>query len=236
MQKTVHQANSRGYFDHGWLKTHHSFSFGSWYDSERVNFGKLRVLNDDIVEVGRGFGRHQHDNMEIVSTPLKGTLAHKDSGGHEEVIKPNDVQVMSAGTGIWHSEYNHSAQDEVNFLQIWILPNGEGHEPRYDPATYDPAQRKNKIQTIVAPKEANALLWLNQDAYFSLADLDEGNSVDYSLHSKENGLYLFVIEGEIETAGEQLGKRDAIGIWETDTIRLPASRPSKILLIEVLMA
>ena len=178
---------------------------------------------------------HQHHNMEIVSIPLKGALAHKDSGGHEEVIKPNDVQVMSAGTGIWHSEYNHSAQDEVNFLQIWILPNGEGHEPRYDQATFDPVQRKNKIQTVVAPKETNALLWLNQDAYFSLADLDEGNSVDYSLHSKQNGLYLFVIEGEIEIASEQLGKRDAIGIWETDRINLAASQPSKILLIEVPM-
>jgi redox-sensitive bicupin YhaK (pirin superfamily) len=235
MKKIIHKADSRGYFDHGWLKTHHSFSFGSWYDPNRMGFGKLRVLNDDIVAPKQGFGTHPHDNMEIVSIPLKGELAHKDSTGHEEVIRPNDVQVMSAGTGIRHSEYNYSDAKSVNFLQIWILPDGRGHEPRYDQKSFNPAERKNKFQAVVTPNKENGSLWLNQDAYFSLVDIDEGNSLEYSLHAKGNGVYFFVIDGDIKVADEKLGKRDGIGIWETNKISIQAISTSQILLIEVPM-
>jgi len=235
MKKIIHKADSRGYFDHGWLKTNHTFSFGQYHDPNRTNFGKLRVLNDDFVAPSHGFGEHRHENMEIVSIPLSGALAHKDSAGHEETIRPNDVQVMSAGAGIQHAEYNHSDSETVNFLQIWILPDGGGHEPRYDQKSFDRIERKNKFQTVVAPKTQNGTMWLNQDAYFSFGDIDEGNSVEYKVHTQGNGVYLFVIEGEIEVAEEKLGKRDGIGIWEVDELTINAASVSEILLIEVPM-
>ena len=235
MKKVIHSAETRGYFDHGWLKTYHTFSFASYFQPDRVNFGKLRVLNDDVVAPKEGFGTHPHDNMEIVSIPLLGALAHKDSEGHEDVIETNDVQVMSAGTGIWHSEYNHSDKKHVNFLQIWVLPDCRGHEPQYNQKSFDPNERKNQFQTVVAPKEYNGSLWLNQDAYFSLADIDTGNSLEYSMHTKENGVYLFVIEGEIFVGDETLSRRDGIGIWEVLSVDVKALSNSKILLIEVPM-
>jgi quercetin 2,3-dioxygenase len=235
MKKIIHKADSRGYFDFGWLKTNHTFSFGNYYDPERVNFGMLRVLNDDIVAGGEGFGTHPHKDMEIVSIPLRGALAHKDSTGNEKAIVPDEVQVMSAGTGILHSEYNHSKENETNFLQIWILPNKKGHEPRYNQKSFDALERKNKLQFIVTPEKKEDNLWLNQDAYFSLVDLEKDKSINYKIHTKGNGVYLFVIEGMIAVVDEALSKRDGIGIWEVESLSVSAKVDAKLLFIEVPM-
>jgi hypothetical protein len=235
MKKIIHKADSRGYFDFGWLKTNHTFSFGNYYDPERVNFGMLRVLNDDIVAGGEGFGTHPHKDMEIVSIPLRGALAHKDSTGTEKAIAPNEVQVMSAGTGILHSEYNHSKEDETNFLQIWILPDKKGHEPRYNQKLFNAVERKNKLQFIVTPEKKEDNLWLNQDAYFSLVDLEKDKSINYKIRTIGNGVYLFVIEGMISVVDEALSKRDGIGIWEVDSLSVSATVDAKLLFIEVPM-
>ncbi len=235
MRKIVHKADSRGYFDYGWLKTNHSFSFSQYYDPERMNFGMLRVLNDDIVAPGQGFGTHPHNDMEIVSIPLKGGLAHRDNTGSEGIIYPNEVQVMSAGTGILHSEFNHSKEEESNFLQLWILPDKKGYEPRYDQKTFNPDARKNRLQRIVTPDKNDGNLWLNQDAFLSMADIEKGKSINYRINLKDNGVYVFVLEGKIDSAEEKLEKRDGMGIWEIDEIPLIANDDSQILLIEVPM-
>jgi hypothetical protein len=235
MKTIIHKADSRGHFDYGWLKTYHTFSFSNYYDKERVNFGMLRVLNDDVVAAGQGFGTHPHNDMEIVSIPLSGALAHKDSTGTEKAIVPNEVQVMSAGTGILHSEYNHSKDDETNFLQLWIFPDKKGHQPRYDQKTFNPEERKNKLQFIVTPEKKDGNLWLNQDAYLSLIDIEKNKSVNYKTHTKGNGVYLFLIDGIISVGEETLSKRDGIGIWETDEFSITAKENSRILLIEVPM-
>ena len=235
MNKIIHKADSRGYFDYGWLKTNHTFSFSRYYDPERINFGMLRVLNDDIVAPGQGFGTHPHNDMEIVSIPLSGAMAHKDSTGNEKVIYPNDVQVMSAGTGILHSEYNHSKEEESNFLQLWIIPNKKGHQPRYDQKSFDPATRKNNFTTVVSPDKRDDNLWLNQDAFLLMADIEKGKSINYRINSKGNGVYVFVIEGKINLFEENLIKRDGIGVWEVDEISFIATADSQILLIEVPM-
>lgn len=182
MKKVLHRTDTRGYFDHGWLKTNHSFSFGQYHDPERMHFGVLRVLNDDWVKPRYGFGTHPHENMEIVSIVLEGELAHKDSEGNEEVIRPGEIQVMSAGTGVRHSEYNYSKTESVSFLQIWVVPDKNGYKPRYDQKMFDPADRKNRIQTVISPNKENGGLWLNQNAWFSLANLDAGESVSYRLN------------------------------------------------------
>jgi len=235
MKKIVHKAKTRGYFDYGWLKTNHTFSFSSYYNPDRVRFGLLRVLNDDIVAPGQGFGTHTHNDMEIVSIPLKGALAHKDNEGNEEVIIPNEVQVMSAGTGIKHSEYNHSPNDEVSFLQLWIFPDKKGYEPRYDQKSFDTEERKNQLLKIVSPDKNNGNLWLNQDAHLSMSDIDKNKTVNYKLNTKENGVYVFLIDGEISVGEEALHSRDGIGIWEIDDISLTANENSQVLLIEVPM-
>jgi quercetin 2,3-dioxygenase len=235
MKTIVHRSDSRGNADHGWLKSRHTFSFAEYHDSERVRFGLLRVLNDDHVEAGMGFGTHPHDNMEIISIPLKGALAHKDSTGNEHVINTGDVQIMSAGSGLYHSEYNASKKDEVNFLQIWVFPKERDIEPRYEQKTFDTAGRKNKFQTVVSPEKNSGTVWINQDAYFSLANLDKDVNVNYGIKHKGNGVYIFVLEGAIEAAGEKLEKRDAIGIEETDSIDIKAGENSEILVIEVPM-
>jgi len=235
MKKIVHKADSRGYFDYGWLKTHHTFSFSNYYDSERVNFGMLRVLNDDLVAAGQGFGTHPHNDMEIVSIPLSGALAHKDSTGTEKAIVPGEVQVMSAGTGILHSEYNHSKDKETNFLQLWIFPDKKGYQPRYDQKSFDPQERKNKIRFIVTPEKKDENLWLNQDAYLALADLEKDKSIEYRIHTKGNGVYLFLIDGKISLDGETLSKRDGIGIWETESFEVKSDENSRLLFIEIPM-
>lgn len=235
LKTTVHKAETRGHADHVWLNSYHTFSFANYHNPERERFGLLRVLNDDIVQPGKGFGTHPHDNMEIISIPLKGALAHKDSTGNEHVINTGDVQIMSAGSGIYHSEYNASKKELVNFLQIWVFPKERDIEPRYDQKTYSSEDRINKFQLVVSPEKSNDTLWINQDSYFSLANLTKGNSVTYKIKHKENGIYLFVLEGTVSVSGEKMNKRDAIGIEETDNIDITADENSEILVIEVPM-
>jgi quercetin 2,3-dioxygenase len=212
MKKVIHRAETRGLADHGWLKSYHTFSFANYHNANRMRFGLLRVLNDDRVAAGEGFGQHPHDNMEIISIPLQGSLEHKDSMGNQTVIRPNEVQIMSAGTGVRHSEYNHSKTEEVKFLQIWVFPKERNIKPRYEQKLYPHEERKNKLLTVVSPDHNVGSLWINQDAYFSLTDLDEGKSLNYKINKKGNGVYIFVLEGTIEAGGETLNKRDGMGI------------------------
>ncbi|MBN8584846.1 MAG: pirin family protein [Ignavibacteria bacterium] len=235
MKTTLHKSDTRGKADHGWLNSHHTFSFASYHNPERVRFGLLRVLNDDIVQPGEGFGTHPHDNMEIVSIPLKGSLAHKDSTGTEQVIKTGDVQIMSAGSGLYHSEYNASKKEDVNFLQIWVFPKERDIEPRYDQKTYNADDRKNKLQVVVSPDKNYGSLWINQDSYFSLTDLDKGKNLKYDVNQRGNGIYLFVIEGSVNAGGIDLNKRDGLGIEDTDSFQISANEESSLLIIEVPM-
>ena len=235
MKKIIHRANDRGYADHGWLKSYHSFSFANYWDDKKINFGLLRVLNDDVVKGGMGFGAHGHDNMEIVSIPLSGALAHKDSTGTSEIIQTNDVQIMSAGTGIRHSEFNASETEPVNFLQIWVMPKERNIKPRYDQKTYSQDERKNKLLTVVSPEKSDRSLWINQDSYFSIGSFDSGKTIDYKLKSETNGIYVFLIDGEINISENILTKRDAIGIWDTDSVSIQTGKDTQILIIEIPM-
>ena len=196
----------------------------------------LRVLNDDIVEAAEGFGSHPHDNMEIVTIPLEGELEHKDSTGHVEVIRPNDVQIMSAGSGLYHSEYNHSDKNLVNLLQVWVFPKERNIKPRYDQITLDPQDRKNKIHTFVSPVKGKEKLWINQDAYFSQCELDKSKKITYKIQKEGNGVYVFLINGQIKIEDEVLSKRDAIGIWDTSDIEITAEEESRILFVDIPMA
>ena len=234
-KSVIHRATTRGYIDHGWLKTYHTFSFAGYYDKSRVHFGLLRVLNDDIIEAGEGFGTHPHDNMEIVTIPIYGELAHKDSMGHEEVLTANEVQVMSAGSGLTHSEYNASDKDPVNLLQIWVFPKEHDVEPRYDQKVFDPFLMKNNVFTIVSPDKKEDILWLNQDAYFSLSELDAGKNIEYKINKNGNGLYVFVIKGKVIIDNEELNERDGMEIERVETININAKSDSKILFIEIPM-
>lgn len=233
MKKTIHRAPDRGHVNFGWLDSYHSFSFGQFHNPEKVHFGALRVLNDDVVSGGGGFGKHPHDNMEIVSIPLSGALAHSDSTGNSGTIQPGDIQIMSAGSGIQHAEYNASKTDAVNFLQIWVFPKERNIKPRYDQKNFRVTERKNSWQTVVSNSNPDAV-WINQDASFSFTDLDAGKEIDYT-PAAGHGVYLFVIDGTLETAGETLNKRDAVGVEETDKVNIKAVTPSTILAIEVPM-
>jgi redox-sensitive bicupin YhaK (pirin superfamily) len=235
MKKIIHRAEDRGFADHGWLKAAHSFSFGSYYNPAKSHFGLLRVLNDDIVAAGMGFGTHGHNNMEIVTIPLRGTLAHKDSLGSAGTIEYGEVQIMSAGSGIQHSEFNGSATDEVNLLQIWVFPKQRNISPRYDQKRFDPAKGLNKFQTLVSPVKDEHSMWINQDAYFSLGDFERGMTFHYKVNITGNGVYLFVIDGEVEVDGELLSRRDAIGIMETEVVQIDVKADAKLLAIEVPM-
>lgn len=235
MKTIIHRADSRGLADHGWLESRHTFSFAGYHDPKRMRFGLLRVLNDDIVQPGEGFGTHPHDNMEIISIPLNGALAHKDSTGTEKVINTGDVQIMSAGAGLYHSEYNASKTEEVNFLQLWIFPKEKDITPRYDQKTYSAADRVNKFQTVVSPEKDNGTLWINQDAYLSLGIVHKGNIAEYAINKKGNGVYAFILSGTAEIAGTVLESRDAIGIEDTDKITVKAEEDFEILMIEVPM-
>lgn len=235
MKTIFHAADKRGHADHGWLNAHHSFSFGQWYKPDQMHFGALRVLNDDIIGGGAGFPTHPHDNMEIVTIPLKGAISHKDDTGGAGVINAGDVQIMSAGTGIRHSEANASKTEVLNLLQLWVFPKLENIKPRYDQRNFDTTDRKNAWQLTVSPDEKDNALWINQDAVFALTDMDAGNSLDYKVKFAGNGVYFFVIEGSLEIGGQVLGKRDAVGIWETDAITLKAATDAKILAVEVPM-
>lgn len=231
----IHRANTRGYFDHVWLKTYHTFSFAGYYDRSRVHFGMLRVLNDDIVLPGEGFGTHPHDNMEIVTIPIYGELAHKDSTGNEEVIHENEVQIMSAGSGLTHSEYNASSENEVNLLQIWVFPKERDIKPRYDQKVFNPELMKNTFLTLVSPEKSSDTLWINQDAYFSIGILDKGKELDYKIKKNGNGLYVFVMKGCITAEGEALNNRDGMGIEDFDSVGIKANEDSRVLLIEIPM-
>ena len=235
MEKLIHKSDTRGFFDHGWLRTYHSFSFADYYNPEKMNFGLLRVLNDDVIAPGEGFGTHPHKNMEIVTIPLKGELEHEDSTGHKEIIKFNDIQNMSAGTGVYHSEYNASDKNPASLLQIWVLPKELNIEPRYDQLTLNPQDRRNKISTFVSPEKEKGMLWINQNAYFSLCELEKGKSIIYNIKYKGNGLYIFLIDGEIQAAFEKISRRDAIGLWDTDEVELKANKNSFILFVEIPM-
>ena len=234
MKSLVHKAKDRGHVNFGWLDSHHSFSFGQYYDPKKMNFGALRVLNDDIVNGGGGFGKHPHENMEIVSIPLSGDLEHEDSTGTKEIIKENDIQIMSAGAGIQHSEKNHSERTPVNFLQIWVIPKVQNIQPRYDQKTFDRQDRHNKLITVVAP-DADSAIWINQDAWFSIGYFDEGIKEIYPIHKEGNGAYVFVIDGTINIGGAMLNKRDAIGIWDISEIEIDFSTDAEILVIDVPM-
>lgn len=233
MKTILHKANNRGHADHGWLNAHHSFSFASWYDPSRVHFGLLRVLNDDVVAPGMGFGTHPHDNMEIVTIPLEGVLEHKDSMGNTEVLRSGEVQSMSAGAGITHSEYNHSKSEYLKLLQIWVFPKERNIKPRYEQQKYNESQIKNTLFPIVSPDKQEGSMWINQDAYFNLGKLDKGFSLDYKMKNSAHGAYVFLIEGKIDVAGTVLEKRDGIGITEADFFSVKAIEDSFVLVIEV---
>lgn len=235
MKTVLHKANTRGHANHGWLDSHHSFSFANYYNPERMHFGVLRVLNDDVVTGGRGFGTHPHDNMEIISIPLEGDLEHKDSMGNTAIIKAGDVQVMSAGTGVYHSEYNKQADKEVRFLQIWVFPNKKNVDPRYDQISLDKAQLKNQFKQILSPNADDDGVWIHQNAWFHLGELERGTSTTYDIKDAGNGVYAFVLEGEVSINGQALEKRDGFGIWDTNTISIKAESNAKVLLMDVPM-
>jgi quercetin 2,3-dioxygenase len=227
-----HAANSRGLASHGWLISRHTFSFANYYNPDRIHFGALRVLNDDIVTPGMGFGKHPHDNMEIISIPLSGSLAHKDSTGNERAIKTGEVQIMSAGSGIYHSEYNYSKTEEVNFLQIWILPKEKNISPRYGQKDFSEVMKTNELVTVVSPVKKNAL-WINQDAELTLGNLPKDSSVKHKLQFHGNGAYIFLIDGEVNVNDVHLATRDAAGFLELKEISIEAITDSKILIIEI---
>ena len=235
MTKNIYKASDRGHADHGWLNTWHSFSFAGYYDPDKTSFGKLRVLNDDTVAPGKGFGMHPHDNMEIITIPLSGALEHKDSMGNSGVIKAGEIQVMSAGSGIYHSEFNHSREEKVSLLQIWVIPDRRDVEPRYDQLAYDKSKTMNNLYQLVSPEKSDEGLWIYQQSWFSLGEMDKDRTFSYSFKKKGNGIYLFVIEGRVETCGVILEKRDAIGTTETEEIEIRSLDESKILLIEIPM-
>jgi quercetin 2,3-dioxygenase len=235
IQKVLHKATSRGTGDHGWLKTNFSFSFADYHNPDRMGFGLLRVLNDDIIDPGYGFSMHPHRNMEIISVPLSGALQHKDSGGHEEIIRKNEIQVMSAGAGVYHSEYNASDTEHAKLLQIWIFPREVNVTPRYDQKAYDPAARDNKFQTIVTSEENEDTLWIHQDARLSLANIRNGSSLEYKKQWAGHGVYLFLISGKVDVESEILEQRDAMGITDSEDINISALADSEILAIEVPM-
>jgi redox-sensitive bicupin YhaK (pirin superfamily) len=236
MENTIlHKANTRGQANHGWLDARHSFSFANYYDPSRVHFGALRVLNDDSIAGGQGFGKHPHDNMEIITIPLEGAIAHKDSMGHEEVVQSGDIQVMSAGTGIAHSEYNVNKDKALKLLQIWVLPNKQNVTPRYGQISLNKEDRKNKLQQIISPGPIDSGMWIHQDAWFHLGSLDKGFQTDYQIKKAGNGVYAFVIEGNVTINGVSLNKRDALGISDIDKLGITADSDAELLLIEVLM-
>lgn len=234
--RVLHKAATRGHADHGWLNSHHTFSFANYYNPERMHFGVLRVLNDDWIAPGTGFGTHPHDNMEIISIPLKGALEHKDSMGNTSVIRQGDIQVMSAGTGIQHSEYNHSKHDPAKFLQIWVFPNKKNVTPRYDQITLDVTGRHNKLQQILSPDKDDAGVWIHQNAWFHLGSLDKGAELSYNMKDSANGVYIFVISGDAEVDGQLLNERDAMGLWNIEASHIKAMSDTELLVMEVPMS
>lgn len=236
MKTVLHKSTTRGHANHGWLNSYHTFSFANYYDPDRMNFGVLRVLNDDTVSGGMGFGKHPHQNMEIISIPLSGDLEHEDSMGNTTVIKEGDIQIMSAGTGVTHSEYNKNKDQEVKFLQIWIIPNEQNVAPRYDQITLNAADRKNQLQQIVSPHQEDAGVWIHQNAWFHMSSLDANAALNYKLKdANNNGVYAFILKGDVSINGELLHERDGFGIWDVAQLDLKATSNAEILLMEVPM-
>ena len=233
MKKIFHSSTSRGEADHGWLKAKHSFSFANYFNPERIQFGALRVLNDDIIAPGRGFGTHPHDNMEIITIPLEGSLEHKDSMENEGVIEKDEIQVMSAGTGVSHSEYNKSEEKPVSLLQIWILPKEQNIAPRYDQKSLKELQKINNLYPIVTPDKNGPEMWINQDAWLHMGDFNKPTSFEYKINKKGNGVYTFVINGRAIISENTLDKRDALGIWDVENFNISVDKNTKLLLIEV---
>ncbi len=233
MKTIYHSADSRGHADHGWLNAYHSFSFANYYNPERIHFGALRVLNDDTVAPGEGFGTHPHDNMEIITIPLSGDLEHKDSIGNSGVVRKGEIQVMSAGTGIQHSEFNHNTNKELKLLQIWVFPNKRNVEPRYDQIALP--KKENELIQIVSPNKNDDGTWIHQNAWFHLGNLKKGWEGKYELKGNNHGVYAFVINGTVKIENKDLEKRDAYGISESDKFNITVSEDSTLLLIEVPM-
>lgn len=231
----VHKANTRGNANHGWLQSFHTFSFANYFNPERMNFGVLRVLNDDTVSGGMGFGKHPHQDMEIISIPLEGDLEHQDSMGNKTVIRNGDIQVMSAGTGVQHSEYNKNQDEAVKFLQIWVIPNKRGVQPRYDQITLNQEDRHNTLQQILSPNADDAGVWIHQDAWFHLGNLDKDFETDYTFKKEGNGLYVFVLNGDVTINGQALNQRDGFGIWDVTKVNIKADSNAELLLMEVPM-
>jgi len=224
-----------GHANHGWLDARHHFSFANYHNSERQQFGVLRVINDDVIKVGAGFDTHPHKNMEIITYVKKGAITHRDSNGNVGRTIAGDVQVMSAGTGVHHSEYNKNTDRDVNFLQIWVVPNKEGVTPRYDQIKVEPEKIKNKLHQILSPNTDDEGVWIHQNAWFHLGDLDKGKEFEYKIKNKSNGVYAFVLEGDIILNGQELNPRDGFGVWDTDTLQIKTKSPSRVLLMEVPM-
>lgn len=236
MNTVLHKSDTRGNANHGWLKSRHTFSFANYYNPERMHFGVLRVLNDDIVAPGMGFAKHPHDNMEIISIPLDGDLEHKDSMGNVAVIRKGDVQVMSAGTGVYHSEFNRNKDQEVKFLQIWVFPNKKDVTPRYDQISIREVEKNNEFYQILSPNRDDQGVWIHQDAWFSLGNFDQEKETTYTLNKPGNGVYLFVLEGSIKVEGQELSKRDGFGMWDVTSFNMKAIEKSRVLLMEVPMS
>lgn len=231
----LHRSDTRGDANHGWLHSKHTFSFANYYNPERMHFGVLRVLNDDTVASGMGFSTHPHDNMEIISIPLEGDLEHKDSMDNVTVIKNGDIQVMSAGTGIKHSEFNKNKDKQVKFLQIWVFPNKKNVTPRYDQISLNEKDRHNKLQQILSPTPNDAGVWIHQNAWFHLGKFDKGIATEYNFKGKGNGLYVFNLNGDLKVNDQLLNSRDGFGIWDTNKVSIKADTDSEFLLMEVPM-
>jgi len=235
MKTILHKSETRGHANHGWLDTRHTFSFADYYNPQRVHFGMLRVLNDDRIAPGEGFGKHPHDNMEIITIPLYGDLEHKDSMGNHGVITTGEIQVMSAGTGIFHSEFNKNKDKEVGLLQIWVFPNKKNVTPRYDQITLADIQKPDEFYQILSPNSEDQGVWIYQNAWFHLGDLSEGWKGTYQLKDKKNGVYFFVIEGKVIVTGQELNRRDGLGVSEAESIEITTSAKTKLLVMEVPM-
>lgn len=235
MKTILHKADTRGHANHGWLDAHHTFSFANYFDRERIQFGALRVLNDDIVKGGKGFGEHPHDNMEIVTIPLRGALEHRDNTGGHGIIRAGEVQIMSAGTGVKHSEVNASATEEVNLLQIWVFPKEKNIRPRYAQKFFEEQGRLNQWQIIVSPLQNESSLWINQEAWFTRGTFSKGTTQEYAINKVSNGVYVFVLEGDVSINGQKLARRDGLGVWNATTFSVSATSDAELLLIEIPM-
>lgn len=235
MNTIIHRADTRGDANHGWLHSKHTFSFANYHNPERMNFGVLRVLNDDTVSESRGFGTHPHQDMEIVSIPLEGDLKHEDNMGNKTIIREGDIQVMSAGTGVMHSEYNNNPDKPVKFLQIWVIPNKRNVEPRYDQISLKDIAKENEFYQVLSPNKDDQGVWAHQDAWFNIGKFTKGISDTYQIKKKGNGVYAFILDGEVELNGEKLSKRDGMGVWDTNSFTVKATENARVLLMEVPM-